>query len=185
MVKRIAAKKKPDTAPPEKIEVEFARNGGPEYHTFQPLGVMDSAALALALRASKSPEQSLEGMMRLIRKQMSDTDGVPARWKPELYKAPEEPADPGGMERVDDFLADESSDPDRPDEEDLYVGPDGKPYPYSEVEQFTTFDAGSSRRRWLHLVEEDDEVLVEQDVITGVFKHMVSVGAKRPTQRPS
>ena len=45
------------------------------------------------------------------------------------------------------------------------------------------FDAGSSRRRWVHLMAHDDDVSVEQGQLMELFSDLMAVAADRPTER--
>lgn len=183
-MKTIRAKKRRDEPRPDAFEVEFSRNGKPELHRFQPSGQVDAAAIALASKAARG-DRALEGMLRTIRKSLVDDDGVPVDWEPENY---EPPAD--AVERdesgIDGFIVDDPDEDDDSDDGDMqFAGPDGQPHPWGDLDKFTAFAAGSSRRRWTALMEDDDDIYVDPDVLAGVFKHVVSLAAGRPTQRPS
>lgn len=62
-----------------------------------------------------------------------------------------------------------------------FTDPEGSHLPVAELPKYLTFEAGSSRRRWVHLMEYDDDVEVELDQITAVFEYLTSAAAERPT----
>lgn len=66
------------------------------------------------------------------------------------------------------------------------TAPDGTTVSAEDLPKYTAFEAGSSRRRWVQLMEHDDDVEVEFEQILGVFEHlMAEVSAGRPTSRSS
>ena len=149
----------------EPFEVTFMRDDEPEVHTFQARAVTDTAGIAHTLKvAEKHPERALPGMLRMISKMLDNKDGTPATWV----------ATPLPREHQEDDAED-----DRPI---VFRGPDGELYPMSEAEKFLEFVAGSSRRRWLYLMEEDDEVTVDGDTLTKLFEWLVGLAAGRPTR---
>jgi hypothetical protein len=57
---------------------------------------------------------------------------------------------------------------------------DGNTYPVSELNTFTAFDAGSSRRRWVALMDDDDETLsVEVGQVLEVFEYITEQAAEQ------
>lgn len=70
-------------------------------------------------------------------------------------------------------------------EDGVFVDPDGNERPAADVTNVLAFEAGSSRRRWQHLLDVDDEVEVELDDITAFYEVLVEAASDRPTQRPS
>jgi hypothetical protein len=61
----------------------------------------------------------------------------------------------------------------------------GETRPTSELADLLEFEAGSSRRRWMALMDDDDELQVELDQITDAYEKLIEVAAERPTQRRS
>jgi len=191
--KIIRAKKRPDQRRHDPIDVEFLRNGEPFVVTFQPAGTADAAALNMALQGAKHPDRALEGMTRFIGKMLANDDGVPAAWEPRPYEPPaEEPQDLDELDRAQaealreqarEILADERDDDSNT--ERMFVGPDGEPYPYELLDKFTAFEAGSSRRRWRQLLDNDDDLVIEAEVLSALFEHLAALAANRPTRRPS
>jgi hypothetical protein len=64
--------------------------------------------------------------------------------------------------------------------DDHFTDPDGNHTHVDDLPTFLAFEAGSSRRRWVHLMEYDDEVEVEEDQISGVLKYLTEAAAERP-----
>ena len=56
--------------------------------------------------------------------------------------------------------------------------------PWSDREQFTAHEAGSSRRRWHDLIDHHDDLAIELDDVTALFQWMIGLVSGRPT-RPS
>lgn len=150
--------------PREPFEFTFMRDDEPETHQFQARAVTDTAGIANTLAvAEKHPEQALPGMLRMISKMLDNKDGTPATWSPTILPLPE--LEPGEEE------------PER-----KFRGPDGELYPMAEAEKFLEFTAGSSRRRWLHLMQDDDEVTVDGKALTKLYEWLVGLAAGRPTR---
>jgi hypothetical protein len=64
-----------------------------------------------------------------------------------------------------------------------FTDPNGDHTPLDLLPAYETFTAGSSRRRWVHLMEHDDEVTVEAEQIVDLMADLVSAAGERPTQR--
>jgi len=65
-----------------------------------------------------------------------------------------------------------------------FTTPAGETAPVADLEKFTAFAAGSSRRRWMELVDSDDAVIGVQQVM-GIFEYLTESIAARPTPRSS
>jgi len=200
--KLIKSKRRASVARPDKIDVEFTRDGQPWIDTFQPTSVADAAALSRAMNAARHPDKALDGMLTFIRKALANDDGVPASWTPERYVEPEpEPQPEAGYQPTDmvtgyldaDLAAEARKAREKAAElmaeedeaERRFTGPDGEPYAWDELDRFTKYEAGSSRRRWSELMDNEDDLVVDAEVISGVFEHLVGLAAARPTRRPS
>jgi hypothetical protein len=189
-----------------KFGIVGTRHGVEEEHHFTAnVAAVDTAAVGYTVSSQKHPDRAITGMLRVIRKMLVDNDGVSITWKPERY-SPDAPDPADDINDADDADADAAgvelpwmeeeapayvpveavaTEPGDDDAEAMFVGPDGEPYPYERIEEFTAFSAGSSIRRWAYLMEEDDDLTIQGDVMKGVFEHLVSGGAKRPTRRSS
>ncbi len=148
-------------APRETFEFTVLRDEEPETHTFNAVCQTDAAALALMLSSvEKHPERSMIGLFRMIAKMLDNKDGTPSKWQPTPLPTPEDATE---------------------DHETKFRGPDGALYTMDQAARFSPFEAGSSRRRWLYLMEDDDEVIVDADDLVKLFEWLVSVAARRPT----
>lgn len=169
-MKKFGNKTKTKTAPRERFEFVFLRDEEPETHTFQIVIRPDLAGLARILSlVNQQPEQAMEPMLGLIRRSLDNTDGTPFGWQPTP---------------IQDTVA-------GPDEEKRPVmlrapyGPDkGDLVPFSRAAEYQAFDAGSSRRRWNALLD-DDEIALEQGDLMELFEWIVGLAAGRPTEPSS
>jgi hypothetical protein len=182
------------TKPIERIPFEFTvmRDEEPEVHRFQARAVTDTASLAYTLSSTqKHPERALTGMLRLIGKMLDNKDGTPADWAPKMLALPaDRQAELDEMDQIDAeelaaLEADELDDSLERDENGEIIrkfrGPDGQLYPLSEAERFLKPEAGSSRRRWRTLMEEDDDAVVDGEALGKLFEWLVGLAAGRPT----
>lgn len=64
-----------------------------------------------------------------------------------------------------------------------FTDPNGDHTPVNLLPAYQAFDAGSSRRRWVYLMEEDDDVTVEAEQILTLVSDLVEAAAVRPTSR--
>ncbi len=69
-------------------------------------------------------------------------------------------------------------------EDGQLIGPDGELHDKAEATKLSEFDAGSSRRRWRFLMDDDDDVQVELDEITAAYELLVEAASDRPTRKP-
>lgn len=70
-------------------------------------------------------------------------------------------------------------------EDGEFVNPDGDLVPRADLDKYTALEAGSSRRRWVALMDTDDELDVSLKQIGAVYEHLIEVAADRPTRRSS
>lgn len=151
----------------EPFEFTFMRDDEPETHRFVARAVTDMTGLASLFTAvKKNPEQALPEMLGVIAKMLDNKDGTPAKWQPVALPIPE------GL-------------PEEERPERMFRAPNGELYPVAEADRFLTFEAGSSRRRWLHLINEDDELTTDSTAITSLFEWLAGLAAGRPTQPSS
>jgi hypothetical protein len=64
-----------------------------------------------------------------------------------------------------------------------FTAPNGDHTPVDLLPAIEAFDAGSSRRRWMHLMENDDEVTIELEQMVSLMEDLIGAVAERPTQR--
>jgi hypothetical protein len=134
------------------------RNGEPEIHGFTAAPVMDLGSILLF--TSGKDEDGGQALLRLMRVNLVDDDGVPADWRPTII---DRPANAG------------------PNWQPKFRAPDGTLHPMGEAERWTDPQAGSSRRRWNILMFEDDGVTVSADVVTEIVKDLMAGAAGLPT----
>jgi hypothetical protein len=191
-VKSFGSKVAPAPAAREPFEFTFMRDDEPEVHQFQARAVTDAAGVAATLAvAERHPEQAFPRMLRMIGTMLDNKDGTPAKWEPVALKHPGKP-DPSVAEHdaERDHLQAQLDEWERRADagDDDYVtkfrGPDGQLHPMDRAARFLEFEAGSSRRRWFHLMNEDDEITVDAKELTKLFEWLVGLAANRPT-RPS
>lgn len=135
----------------------------PEVHEFTAMPRLDAGQLIRLLtgvdKADENPGDMLGALSESIRKVLDDKDGTPQRWTVE--QLPEVEGQPRS-----------------------FRGPDGVIYPMTDreaIDRFTAFEAGSSRRRWAHLLFEDEQVLVEMEDLVELAQDLIQAGSDRPT----
>lgn len=158
------------------FELVVYRDEQPETHQFTAaprVGAGD--ILRMLLLDEDKPEAQLEGISRTIAKSITDKDGeVPAKWKPEELPRPDMPAT-GGQ-------AWEQGQPQQ--YERSYRGPDGRIYPFSDqasMDRWMDKARWTSRRRWLHLLLEDDDVFVKLSTLMEISKDFIAASTGHPT----
>lgn len=192
-----------NTRAPKKVQrEEFAltliRDGVAERHVFTAQPKLSVGEMLTAIAAQEGDNiAALKGVIRMIRRNLINNDGVPAQWEPEELPVPEtRPALPRVADAVPlgyTEMADRADVAQWPQEaqpavpeplESSYRGPDGKIYPFSDaakLKEFTAPEAGSSRRRWAHLLEQDDDVAVEAEDLVEIAQWMIGLATDRPT----
>jgi hypothetical protein len=63
------------------------------------------------------------------------------------------------------------------------TAPDGKLVPANDLPKYTAHEAGSSRKRWIELIESDDAV-VDFEQVMALFEFLCEASSARPTERP-
>jgi hypothetical protein len=129
----------------------------------RPGHVSNEAIQVIKHRLSGSNNQILMTVMRMIRKMMIDSDGVSVRWNfgDSILEAKKKGEDPSA-----------------------FRGPDGKIYDLTDteaIEKFQKIENGSSRRRWHHLMEEDDDLSIEVDDLMEILDWSIAEASNRPT----
>lgn len=130
----------------------------PQVASFQAVPRLSGGDIAGVMHALEhKPEQSISRLIRLLSKAMDNKDGlVKASWSPEEV-------DGGGKFR----------------------GPDGELYEMGDKEALARFEDKSSwtsRRRWNHLLLEDDEAVVEFKDLQEIAEWLIGETTDRPTQ---
>lgn len=101
--------------------------------------------------------KALAQIDRLIRRSLVNTDGTPERWRPNIVS--------------------------EPGEEPWFTDPQGDHTPVELLPAYEAFEAGSSRRRWVHLMEYDDEVTVEASQIIKLMHYLMEQSGKDPGKK--
>lgn len=126
-----------------------------ENFTAYPRNAGNHVQSILAFIATQSTK-AVPKVVASIAQQLNDKDGTPAKWKPKA------------VEGEDKSVS-------------YFRGPDGETYPEEYLDHFEAYEAGSSRRRWLFLMNQDDSAVVESDDIVDLFKELLAEAAGRPT----
>ena len=153
----------PATIKPMPFEIEVYRNNVPEVHGFTARPVMDFGSVLLFLKGNDS--DSGQALLRIMRVNLADDDGVSESWQPTILDRPAD-ADATWQPK---FRA-----PAPP------VG-DGRLYTMDKIGRWTDPQAGSSRRRWTHLMFEDDGVVVTIQTVFDILKDITESAAGLPT----
>lgn len=172
--------------------VKFRDGNREEQHTFIALADIDAFTLSKINRLAKNERTVVDAIFEMknaIRSMLDDEDGTPADWSPtvlpaearvpsnELVGWPSE--EDGDAQAVAGHLEDDD-DEERPAQ---FVGPDGVVYPMSDAGKFEEFSAGSSRRRWIELMDGDNNLTVSAKTISKVWRWLIGEAADRPTVR--
>ena len=144
------------------VKFSYLRDEDVETQTFQVLDKdldIGTANLVLAQGKNEDTSEALPALVGLITKYMDNKDGTPVRWAPV------------------ELAAKKNEDP----PVKRFRGPDGKLHEWSKAEDFLKSEKGSSRRRWLLLVE-DDEVSVDVEALLKLMEFVVEVAGKDRTR---
>lgn len=131
----------------------------------------DGAGFIRLMKALAGDGSQLGGELSgLLTKMMDDKDGtVKAKW------AAAELAPPSDLDEDE-----------RAEWEPSYRGPDGQIYPFSDTETLNRWSDQSlwtTRRRWVELMEHDEDALVEMQDLMKLAEEIMGLTAERPTQR--
>lgn len=164
----------------DEFELVVVRDGQDEIHTFKVEAKVTAGELttAVAAQAGRTGE-ALSGVLRMIRRNLCNTDGVPAQWS--VQEIPVSTA-PVATPTSDDWPAEggelEAHEPG-------FRGPDGRIYLMSDADAIAKFTdplAGSSRRRWMHLLDEDEDAEVQADDLVEIAEWMIGLAANHPSE---
>lgn len=147
--------------PTHEFTMIFVRDGVDEPHEFvarPSIGWGDVSSLMLPMMegASGISAGTLRQIDRLIRRSLVNDDGTPEKWRPRVVT------------------------PD--DGEPWFTAPNGDHCEVTELPVYEALDAGSSRRRWSHLMEVDDDVTIEPEQILALVNDLMEVASERPTK---
>lgn len=150
----------PSEIVPVPFELEVWRDGKSEIHEFVARPQADAGATLMFTSSGDDGERKAQAVFRMMSRMLRNDDGVPAQWVPEPLAKPGN----AGANWQPKFRA-----------------PDGKLYTMDKTAQFTDPAKGSSRRRWDHMMFEDDGVTVDIEVIGSILEDLVEVAAGIPT----
>lgn len=105
----------------------------------------------------QSEARAIMAMINLIGKFMDDKDGTPATWEPVAL-----PKKKGDDENAPVRFRD----------------PKGRIQPWDKHPDYLEVKAGSSRRRWLYLMNEDDEASVDKDALIELLQFLMELAGK-------
>lgn len=146
--------------PREPFTLTVMRDDEPEDHQFNARAMTDVTGLATVLTlGDKHAEKAIGGVMRIIAKMLDNKDGVSASWRPEVLPEPDD--------APEDFTP-------------QFRNPSGELEDFTpeNTARYTRFEAGSSKRRWLYLVEEDDEATVDEGQLMRLFGWLMGLAGK-------
>lgn len=129
----------------------------------------DGAELSTLFTLVTKGDPAIVGTMtRMLAKQMDNKDGlVKASWKIEYLPKP--------VDLDEDELA---------EWEPHYRGPDGAVYPASDAATLAKWEDQANwttKRRWLHLMTENDDALVDLNDLMEVAEYVIELATGRPT----
>jgi hypothetical protein len=119
------------------------------------------AANRMVNRSKGDDAEAFGGLITLIGNFMDDKDGTGSRWKP--VELPPKKTD-------------------GPDAPKRFRGPDGKIHEWSRADTFLEVGNGSSRRRWLHLMNEDDDAAVDLETMQKLAEFAMEIAGKDRTR---
>jgi hypothetical protein len=157
-MKHFGAKK--GDAPLRSVPFTFGVLRGDEidvYNFTALLGKVDAGGLITALRAAESDDggKAASAYYRTISRVIDNRDGIPYGWKPEALE--------------------KASDDDRPDVFRVPYGPHkGELMPMEEAPEYLKSEVHSSRRRWLYLMEEDEDAIVDFEDLNKIFEWIIA-----------
>lgn len=164
-IKRFGAHERPTV---KKFELEtFCDDGTTRVHAFQLVPIVPAGHVTALMDALEDESEKAFGLMaKLIARLLDNTDGVPARWTAARIETP-----PEGKRRTGTVT-------------DRFIGPDNEEHPWGGDAHatFEHVDNGSSRRRWLWLMDPDNEdEAVHLGDLADIAKWVVSEAVDRPT----
>lgn len=177
------------TAPKRQdFELTVQRGDALQAHQFTVAPQLHVGDLFATVVADEAVQTS--AIVRVIRRCLVNDDGVPAQWEPtplERDAAVADDGDPLITHRPDGALVPwpaEQGELAPVEREAAYRGPDGVIYPLADQDTLNKFlvrEAGSSRRRWDHLMLRDDEAIVRIEDLQEIIKWLMGEATDRPS----
>lgn len=145
---------------PYPFELMASLDDEDEVHAFTAVRQVDQLlATRFSSFSEEEPHKIVDLLVRLIAKTLDDKDGTPATWSAVQLLRPSEQEEPWVPK---------------------FRGPDGALYEMDHVVKFAAFEAGSSRRRFLAIVG-DQERTVQAEDLKAVVQDLIAVSTGRPT----
>jgi hypothetical protein len=184
----------PENAKRVEFSVDFIDQGRTETHQFAAFPAIDALALAEINRlAASNNAGNVKAVLKVkdaIRKMLDDNDGTPLDWQPSVLpddvRVPTNELAGWPGEEVADEIAEAVSGELHSDESESvpqFLAPDGTVHPLAEAFKFEEFSAGSSRRRWVELVDGDNNLTLKATTVMKIWRWLISEVAERPTVR--
>lgn len=172
---------------PYHFELVVSLDDEDEVHAFTAVRGVDKllGARFTAYTAEEAHKQ-VDLLVRLVHKCLDDKDGTPATWTPiEL------PSPPISAREINPMVVQGTVDDATLSavhlEQTLTVsrmpkfrGPDGELYEMDHVDKFAAFEAGSSRRRFIALCNDQDRTVQGED-LGDVVRDLIALSGGRPT----
>lgn len=155
----------PETLSTVEFELAVWRDGVEEVHSFTARPQTDAGAVIEFSRSGDDGERKANAVFRMMSKMLINTDGVPVNWVPSIVPKPKN----AGADYQPKFRA-----PGAP-------SGDGKLHPMTEAYRWTDPEKGSSRRRWDHLMFEDQDITVDLGVVSEILTDLTGEAAELPT----
>jgi hypothetical protein len=191
---------RPDTSKRVQFEVDFWNGSRSETHQFNAYPALDAFAIATINKLAANERTGVESLIKVkdnIRSLLDDNDGTPLDWEPTVLprEAHVTTAELAVWPAVtDEYLPEESGFSSRhtivgglDDEDEVpeaqFLAPDGTVHPLRDADKFLAVEAGSSRRRWVELMDGDNDLIVEAKTIMKLWQWLVKESADRPTVR--
>lgn len=157
MGKRIAPQRKRATPIRDDVTVVFLRGEEEVEHDFvisPQLSYKQLVPIMPLFGAQLSQTEAMKFVPhidRILRRIMVDDDGTSYSWVPDL-------GNPDG-----------------------FTAPDGTLRPFGELDTYSRFEAGSSRRRWRWLMEVDEDLEIEFEQLFELLKHGIELAGQQTT----
>lgn len=160
MAKHFGAKKGDAPLRREPFTFGVLRDDEVVTHTFTALlGKVDAGGLLGALRAVEQNDgaKAAAAYYKTIARVIDNADGIPHGWKPEAL-----PKTDGVIDnRPPSFRV-------------PYGQAKGEIWPMDRAQEYLESEVHSSRRRWLYLMEEDDDAIVDFEDLNKIFEWIIA-----------
>lgn len=173
------------------FEIDFWKDGQPKPHSFSAYPKIDAFAVArinVLGSNDRSAVEALNLVKNAIRTMLDDNDGTPLDWSPEplpaeVYASSELAVWPDSADTRQVAIVGGLDDEYEEEPLPQFLAPDGTLHPVTEARKYTEFAAGSSRRRWVELMDGDNDLIVEAKTIMKAWQWLIKEVADRPTVR--